>query len=244
MKNFANREVCDLIIEDYATGEPWTFIDYANVTTNELTGETVFAYGGKGHPKRVAFTGERGGTLAIETQLMNMKLYSFITGADIEKSAKIYKREKVKCETADTLTVSQTPVVGTIVVFPEEDDCGAAVTGDATATGKEISLPGLKANDTYIVYYITEKTTGVQKINIKSSTFPKSFRVYADTFQKTEDDEVLAYHMTAYKCIPQSNFSVSFSNNGDPATITITCDLMADEDLNLLDYVLDEGEAA
>ena len=46
--------------------------------------------------------------------------------------------------------------------------------------------------------------------------------------------------MTAYKVAPQSNMSLSFSNNGDPGSLTITCDLMADGDDNILDLVLIE----
>ena len=35
---FANREVCDLIFEDYATKTPFLNMDYANVSTTEITG--------------------------------------------------------------------------------------------------------------------------------------------------------------------------------------------------------------
>ena len=62
-KNMANREVCDLIFVDYSTKKPFLNLDFANVTTTELTGENTYAYGGKGHPKRVSFSGEKGGTL-------------------------------------------------------------------------------------------------------------------------------------------------------------------------------------
>ena len=79
----ANREVCDLIFLDYATKKPFLNLDYANVTTTELTGESIFAYGGKGHPKRVQFSGEKGGTLTIETQLQSVKLWQLLTGGDV-----------------------------------------------------------------------------------------------------------------------------------------------------------------
>ena len=92
---FANREVCDLIFEDYATKTPFLNMDYANVSTTEITGESVFAYGGKGHPKRVAFSGERGGTLTIETQMQSFKLYQLLTGGDMSKSAKFMVREEL-----------------------------------------------------------------------------------------------------------------------------------------------------
>ena len=34
--------------------------------------------------------------------------------------------------------------------------------------------------------------------------------------------------------------SLSFSNNGDPGTISIVCDLLADQDDNILDLILIE----
>ena len=50
----ANREVCDLIFVDYSTRLPFLNLDFANTSSTELTGETVFAYGGKGHPKSLS----------------------------------------------------------------------------------------------------------------------------------------------------------------------------------------------
>ena len=78
-ENMANREVCDLIFVDYATKKPFLNLDFANVTTTELTGESVFAYGGKGHPKCVQFAGEKGGTLTIETQIQTQRFYVLLT---------------------------------------------------------------------------------------------------------------------------------------------------------------------
>lgn len=57
---------------------------------------------------------------------------------------------------------------------------------------------------------------------------------------KTENDEILPYRLVAAKCAPQSNMSLSFSNNGDPGTISIVCDLLADQDDNILDLILIE----
>ena len=68
-KQMANREVCDMVFQDYQTKKPFLYVDYANTSSQELTGETVYAYGGKGHPRKVAFTGDKAGTLTIETQI-------------------------------------------------------------------------------------------------------------------------------------------------------------------------------
>lgn len=238
---FANREVCDLIFLEYKTQKPFLNLDFANTTTTEMSGEAVYAYGGKGHPKRVTFHGERGGTIAFETQMKTAKLYSLITGAAIEKSAKFIKREVLTCTTAGELTVTGTPIAGTISVYSADDDCGIELTS-VTATGSKVSATGIEKDKEYIVYYITELTDKVLKVNIKSTTFPKAFTVYGETYEKTEDDEIVPYRMVAYKCSPQTNFSLSCANSGDPATITITCDLMADKDDNILDLIWEDEE--
>ena len=238
--NMANREVCDLVFCDYETQKPFLNVDFANTTTAEITGESVFAYGGKGHPKRVVFHGEKGGTIAFETQIQTMKLYSLLSGAAIESSAKFIRREEVTCSEAGTLTVSGTPVSGTVNVFAADDDCGTAL--QASAEGSVITASGTAAGSKYVVYYIEQISSGVKKISIQSTTFPKSFTVYGDTYDKTENDEIIGYRLIAYKCAPQSNFTLSFANSGDPATMTITCDLMADKDNRLLDLIMIEEQ--
>ncbi|MCH5256459.1 MAG: hypothetical protein J1D87_04160 [Lachnospiraceae bacterium] len=240
--NMANREVCDLIFVDYSTKKPFLNLDFANVSTTELTGESVFAYGGKGHPKRVQFAGEKGGTLTIETQIQTVKLWQLITGGEVSKSAKFVTRvEAVVGSEGTDITLKDTPVAGTVVVYKDGDDCGTEL--ECSVTDSKITLSSaLTEGDKVIVYYMKEVTAGVQRINIKSTSFPKNFIVYGDTVMKTEDDEVLPYKLTAYKVAPQSNISLSFSNSGDPGSITITCDLMADGDDNILDLVLIEED--
>jgi len=237
----ANREVCDLIFLDYATKKPFLNLDYANVTTTELTGESIFAYGGKGHPKRVQFSGEKGGTLTIETQLQSVKLWQLLTGGDVSKSAKFVVRKELITADGSSVTLPETPIPGTVAVYAAEDDCGTELA--CTVNGSSVTLTApLNADDKVIVYYMKEVTDKVSRINIKSTSFPKNFTVYGDTVMKTEEDELLGYHLTAYKCAPQSSMSLSFSNSGDPGSLTITCDLLADQDDNILDLILLEDE--
>lgn len=241
--NMANREVCDLIFYEYSTKKPFLNLDFANVTSTEMTGESVFAYGGKGHPKRIQFSGERGGTLTIETQIQTVKLWQLLTGGDVTSSAKYVKRvETTVDDTGTGLTLTDFPVSGSVVVYAADDDCGDALA--CTVEDSAVTLTdALEANTSVVVYYMVEVTEGVKRINIKSTSFPSTFIVYGDTVMKTEDDEILAYKLIAYKCAPQSNMSLSFSNTGDPGTLTITCDLLSDSDDNMLDLILIEDEA-
>ena len=106
---------------------------------------------------------------------------------------------------------------------------------------KEVTITGeVSTGDQVVVYYTKEAKEKAQVINIKSTSFPKAFTVYGDTYMKTEEDDILPYRLVAYKCVPQSNMTLSFANSGDPGTVTITCDLMADKDNNILDLILEE----
>lgn len=253
---FSNRQVCDLVFVEYNTRNPFLNMTYANATATEMTGEVTYAYGGKDHPKKIAFHGERGGTLTIETQLQTMKLYSLISGAEIESTAEFIQREVCTCETEGKLTLSKSPIIGTIYTYKEDDDCGTALVGtyaatsgtegagfDITFTVKEGSTDKLEVGNSYAVYYMTKLTKGIKKINIKSTTFPKAFSVYGDTFDKTESDEIIGQKMVAYKCVPQSNFTLNFASSGDANSLTITCDLLSDKDNNILDLItVDEDE--
>lgn len=52
--NMANREVADLIFVDYATKKPFLNLDFANVTTTELTGEMYMHMAVKDTLRRLA----------------------------------------------------------------------------------------------------------------------------------------------------------------------------------------------
>lgn len=235
--NFANREIANCIFEDYKTKKPILNCDYANTLTNELTGESVFAYGGQGHPKRISFSGERGGTITIETQIQSFKLWQIMTGGDIYKTAKFIKREVLPASDG-AITLSTAPASGAIVnVFAVDDDCGDAL--EVTVADKVVTLPTGKTGD-FIAYYVYDITDKVERLNIKGSSFPKAFTLYGDTVMKSENEELLPYKFIAYKCACQSNMSISCSNSGDPVTITLVADLMADSDGNVLDMILEE----
>ena len=73
---------------------------------------------------------------------------------------------------------------------------------------------------------------------------PAAAGILEGAVSEGEDGSIMPYRLTAYKLHPQSTLSLSFANNGDPGTITITCDILADEDDNMLDLILEEDDAA
>lgn len=238
-KSFANREVADLMFVEYSTKKPFMMFDLANTTGYDLDGDTVFAHGGQGHPKRVSFSGNRSGTFRVETQMQTMKLYQMITGADIKTDVQFLQREELKADAQKKVTLSKEPVVGSVTVYKAADDCGVEVTATVDAAKKTATLADAAEGDAFVVYYLT-KIEGAQRLNINTRSFPKAFTIYGETYEKTEDDEVVPYKMIAYKSVPQPSFSVDFSNDGDPTSLSITFDLLADSDDNVLDLILEE----
>ena len=143
-KNFASREVLNLNIVDYKTQVPVLHCDYANTTSSEMTSDSVYAYGGWNRPKRVTFNGNRDVTFTVNTQMRSFELYRLITGGNIETTAKFLKREELTAA-AGVLTLSKTPIAGTVNVFKDGDDCGTLETvtiSDKTATLSDTSDNG------------------------------------------------------------------------------------------------------
>lgn len=237
---FANREVCNLIFCDFKTKKPFHIMDYANVTTQEIAGEPVYATGGQGAPRRVVFHGQKTGTLTVETQILTAELFSIMTGAAIESTAKFIKRLELAA-TNEKLTIPNgtTFANGTINVYAANDDMGTAL--NVTVSGQEITLPVGSTGD-FIVYGIESIESGVKKLSIKSTTFPKDVTIYGETIMKGEDGTIYPYKMIIYKASPQTNFSLGLSSSGDPTTLTLTFDIMADGDDNMMDMILLDEE--
>ena len=57
------------------------------------------------------------------------------------------------------------------------------------------------------------------------------------TVDKDENGLLTPFKITAYKATIQRNFELSFSSEGDPASVTATFDLMEDKDGNVLDFI-------
>lgn len=238
-KQMANREVADMIFQDYKTKKPFLYVDYANTSSQELTGETVYAYGGKGHPKKVSFSGDKGGTLTIETQIQTPKLWEMMSGGTGSTTANVMKKVNATIGSTNTITLDteDTLTQGQVWVYDATDTNLETELEVTSVSDQTITLTSGTENDPVIVFYTTKKTD-VYNINIKATSFPRAFTVYGDTYMKTTDDDILPYLFKAYKAVPQPTMSLAFSNNGDPATVTITCDLLVDDDGNLLDLTL------
>lgn len=154
-KQMANREVCDMIFVDYKTKKPFLPVDYANTSSVELTGENVYAYGGKGHPKKVTFSGDRGGTMTIETQIQTPKLWELMSGGTSSTTTSYIKKVETKVGASNKITLDETKTIdaGSVCVY-KADDAALKTELKSTVSGKDITLTeSLEENTEVIVFY-------------------------------------------------------------------------------------------
>lgn len=239
--NRANREVCDVDIRSLDK-KPVLFFETANTTTQEFNADAVYAMA-KGS-KRIAFANPIEGTASIEAQVYPFELYALMSGGTIETSAAYPVKKIIKADAGGSITIPDTNVLeGSVFVFASGEWGGTEIAG-SFAAGKftASSTEDIAKDKEYEVGYIVTKSSGVKKISINNKNLPKAYYITMNTVEKTEEEEVIPFKIILYKAQPQRNFSLSQSSEGDPATITMTFDLLEDKDGNVSDFVEVEDE--
>ena len=247
--NKANRQVCDVEIRILKTLAPFLNFETANTTTAGLSGDSVYAMA-KGS-RRSAFANPIEGTMTIEAQVYPFKLFSLLSDGVIESSAVYAEHKVITASTAGTLTITvptgQEVKTGTVFVYPEGayGDASQAIVGTfASGTFTETAQTDqqIAAGNKYEVGYLVNRTTGVKKISFNNKKLPKDYYITQRTLDKDEEGNFAPFLMTAYKASIQRSFDLSFSSEGDPASVTLTFDLMEDKDGNVMDIIELEDE--
>ena len=231
MKKTANRKGANIQLRKYSDKSLFAYIDYVNSVAVELSSNRVYATGGDSGARQVGFDDPIEGTLKLSTQIVPIEFVALACSPDgVESGGEIGIREKLTLATSK-LTLSKTPVAGTIYVFKEGDDI-TSTPAATEATGTSVTISGGSDGDVYIAYYI------VASEEAKSATFsnaktPGCYVIYGDTVWKDTNDTISAEHFKAYKAMPQKAFSITYQGSGDPLTFEMTFDLMEDEDGNV-----------
>ena len=239
--NFANRQVCDVDIRILSTMAPFLKFDNANTTTAGLTSDSVYAMS-KGR-RKIAFQNPLEGTMTIEAQVYPFKLFALLADGTIHSDAAYAVTKTVTAVANGALPVAMsggTVKAGTVFVYPagqfgEEDAAiaGTFATGTFTATNSADIVSG---ND-YEVGFIVTRSSGVKRISFNNNNLPKDYYITMQTLNKAEDGTYTPFLITAYKASIQRSFDLSFSSEGDPASVTLTFDLLEDSNKNVMDMV-------
>ena len=256
---FGVREICDVVLRAKSTqkignqtfekDEPVIYFDTAKTSTIEGAATTVYAQGGKGNSRLIAWEGERTVTFTMEDALISPLGFSILSGAGIveatsSKTINIHMTSKVEGTIEGgsvTIDLSEAiPSNGKLLAEEENvygfilDNSGniserlknKSVSGN-TVTFSEVSTDAGKV--IILVDYYVAMSSGVQQLEVTPDKFAGSYYLEASTLFRRQEDGV---DMPAQFVIPnvkiQSAFNFSMASTGDPSTFTFTMDAFPD----------------
>ena len=259
---FGVREICDGVLrakdkvkignQVFEKDEPVIYFDTAKTSTVEGAATTVYATGGKGNSRLIAWEGERTVTFTMEDALISPLGFAILSGAGIVEAGTdasvisvhstsnvvgTVNSNAITIDLADAIPSNgalntKTDVYGFIL-----DSTGSIskklgkVKASGTSVTFQVNELGLSESSSHTVlldYYI-DMSSGVKQIEITPDKFAGSYYLEASTLFRRQDN---GSDMPAQFIIPnvkiQSAFTFSMAATGDPSTFTFTMDAFPD----------------
>ena len=251
---FGVREICNVVFKakskvkigstEFKQGQPVLYIDTAKTSTIEGAATTVYATGGKGNTRLIAWEGEKTLTFTVEDALLSPIGFAILSGAGLIKGAKDKSNDIHVHATANAIIdedgvidltdslestekIDATAPIFAIVTESDGSLSGEMITGLAVDTlGKKITGGTGKAGSTVFVdFYVTKKAAEVSELQIDAENFAGYYYVEASTlFRRQSDGKDLPAEITLPNVKIQSNFTFAMASTGDPSTFTFTMD--------------------
>ncbi len=252
---FGVREICNVVFKAKATtkigttefkaGQPVLYIDSAKTSTLEGAATTVYATGGRGNTRLLAWEGEKTLTFTVEDALLSPVGFAILSGAGLlggkGETGEVHVHASATAQVVGTSVDLKASLVGDevicenapIFVIPMEGDdfAGAPVSGTVNETTKtQIDVTGLEDGATVFVdFYVTKSASDVSELQIDAENFAGFYYVEANTLFRRKNDGVdVPAEITLPKVKIQSNFTFTMAATGDPSTFTFTMDAMPD----------------
>lgn len=258
---FGVRDITDVVFKaktstkigsrTFAKGQPVLLIDSATASNLEQATTTVYAQGGRGNSRLIAWDGDKTLTFTITDALLSPVGLALLAGAftaRTQASDKVHVRKycttyisvngteaegKLEIDVSDVLEADETidDTAPVFICYLEDE----SITGEI-ATGYKVENKKLTKTDTtnaatengkavYVDFYVVKDATKVSELQIRAESFGCNFYVEANTYFRRETD---SYDMPVVLTIPnskiQSNFTLNFAATGDPSTFDFTLD--------------------
>ena len=261
---FGVREICNVVFKaadsrkigtrQFSKGEPVIYFDSLKTSTMEQAVTTVYAQGGRGNTRLVAWEGEKTLTFTMEDALISEMGLAILAGANLYKAGKGTTTDKVGGDENNKLIVhvSETTATGKVTKKAstsnkltfyalELNDNGEIVGAPKvveiaetkTDAGYQVSFPAtteggtataLGTDKAYIIDYYTEVISGAYQIDIEPESFTGNFYIEADTLFRDTNGTDHAAQFVIPNGKIQSNFTLTMASSGDPSTFTFTVD--------------------
>lgn len=249
---FGVREICDVVFKAKSTvkignklfkkGQPVLYIDTAKTSTTEGAATTVYATGGKGNTRLIAWEGEKTLTFTVEDALLSPMGFAILSGAGLLKGTKgsedlvhvhmtsvAYSDSNV-IDLTDALGKSET-ICETAPIFAAIAEADGSITGElveplvVSEDGKKLYGEVEAGTTVFVDYYVTKPASAISELQIDAENFAGYYYVEASTLFRRQNDGVdMPAELTFPNVKIQSNFTFTMASTGDPSTFTFTMD--------------------
>ena len=255
---FGVREICDVVLRAKGTvkvgettfshDEPVIYFDSAKTSTVEGSATTVYATGGRGNNKLLAWEGEKSVTFTMEDALLSPLGFSILSGAGLVDATQVTGGMKVHTtlttvvDVTSGITVDLNELTGKEIA---EEKAYAFIMKDgqiverlkpATPSGGSVTFTRngkasgpLTGEQTVMVDFYVKVETGAVEMTIEPDKFGGFYYLEASTlFRRQDNGQDMAAAFVIPKVKIQSNFTFSMASSGDPSTFTFTMDAFPD----------------
>jgi hypothetical protein len=257
------REICEVVLKAkskmnvgskiFYKDEPVIYFDSLKTSTMEGAATTVYAQGGRGNSRLIAWEGERTVTFTMEDALISTVSLAILSGADVidaTESAPIIQHlvEDVELKADGNITLDKIPYIPEgredenfiyVMVLDDNGDPASEpyLYQAVGADSKEITIKSTGAygydkkpgkGDVVRVDYYTARKSGATQIEITPDKFGGNFYLEASTLFRNTDGVDMPAEFIIPNCKVQSNFTFTMASSGDPSTFTFTMDAFPD----------------
>ena len=239
---FGVREICNVVFKatterkiggtTFKKGAPVLYFDSLKTSSMEQATTTVYAQGGRGNTRLVAWEGEKTLTFTMEDALISEMGLAILSGANLFKAGGDDTLLVHVTEVTNTGKVTKAPATpkdgkDVVAFYALEMNENGDIIGEpikVSITGADNTITGITAGKPYLVDYYIEKTQKAFQIDIEPESFGGNFYIEADTlFRDTSGADHAAQFIIPNGKI-QSNFTLTMASSGDPSTFTFTVD--------------------
>lgn len=255
---FGVREICDVVLRakgtvkvgetTFSNDEPVIYFDSAKTSTVEGSATTVYATGGRGNNKLLAWEGEKSVTFTMEDALLSPLGFSILSGAglvdasQVEGGMKVHTTLTTVVDTTDSIVVNLGELTGKDIAeekayafiikdgqIAERLKPATPSGGTVTFTRNEKAAGQLTGPQTVMVDFYVKVEAGAVEMTIEPDKFGGFYYLEASTlFRRQDNGQDMAAAFVIPKVKIQSNFTFSMASSGDPSTFTFTMDAFPD----------------
>ena len=262
---FGIREICDVVLrakddvkignKTFKADEPVIYFDSAKTSSVEGAATTVYATGGRGNSRLIAWEGEKTVTFTMEDALLSPLGFSILSGAgliDASVSDPVYVHTTLKTRAtvgaSNQISINLKTAMGDNLKSTQGQDIAdkpayafimekgeiKARLGAATPSSGSVvfTVPeGYEQNDevTVLVDFYVKASSGAYEMDITPDKFGGYYYLEASTlFRRQDTGKDMAATFIIPKVKIQSNFTFSMASSGDPSTFTFTMDAFPD----------------